>query len=895
MKKKLFVLNLLAIATTISLSGCSFLKDIINDVSGDESGDTSKLDDKTQTDEDKVITLKASFKTVQYEDRITSFQLNDRFIKPKILIEDVAGNIVYATEYAVFKDVDMSTVSPEGGTPVEYSIKYEYTDNNGGKRRGNIKNTYYISVKNRNDIHIDPTDSTIKTIEITDVCTHFMQGSEFIKPKVWSIDLDNSKVEITDLCLFEGNDTSSYGYKNVKIIYNDHSLEYEIIVHNKEEEALFPFYKNSFRLNLQTSLLVPGQSQTVFFIHYDSDGSKTEYGFGKETYIPDIVYSTSDDTIATINEDGIITAKSVGSVFIYAKKGSDSYRIKVDVEAKQLMSLEVQNMRSTYYSGYDVNVAGNFIATYQNGFQELVTPEFDLSKVNKDVPGEYDIDITYSINGVTKTLKETITIVDSSLVKVEKTELDYNIDDYDINSSVAVTGLPHKGTLKSLIIPIKFTDSDNYITNYSNVVSDINDVFFGDEDDITWRSVKTYYEEESHGQISFTGKVSDIYNAPKSSDNYLNNTTIGELKADVVEWYFENNPTEDRKSYDTNHDGFIDGLNLVYLYPDRSNLPANKREQYNEYWAMVRSQRLQVPNVNKPVSDRFFWSSYDFIYSDEDIALERTGKSNAHAGGDKIGVTARTFIHETGHMFGLNDYYSYSSDNYFAGHANMQTLNLMGHDPYSLLLYGWADPYIPEVDCRITIGDFQKTHDVILLTPQWNLDNSPYDEYFLLDLFVPDSGLNYYDAKVRKPVYRSSEENLDVTGVRIWHIDSRLATANDNYNTITTNPTIGGIVSQICDNSPALVNNDYLLQYDDFMELQLVRNKIGYDYKDATYVLKDEYFLSGDKFDMETFSSQFVNGNKMDSGLDLGWSVEIEGIYYDETNGYTADIILKKI
>jgi len=78
MKKKLFVLNLLAIATTISLSGCSFLSSIIDSgsettPSGNNEGNNNGGGQSSSTiDTYYVMPVKT-----RMENRITMYQVDD--------------------------------------------------------------------------------------------------------------------------------------------------------------------------------------------------------------------------------------------------------------------------------------------------------------------------------------------------------------------------------------------------------------------------------------------------------------------------------------------------------------------------------------------------------------------------------------------------------------------------------------------------------------------------------------------------------------------------------------------------------------------------------------------------------------------------------------------------
>ena len=916
MKKKL-LLGTIALLSTISLSGRSFLTDIISgsdSPSGSENGNNGGSKTPSSLDLD-VWNFKP--KKMVLKNKVTLYRIDDAFVFPDVFILDDDDNEYKVTKGITFSDkdredpnydetkyfdVDMSKTTGDDSITVYARYQCIYDKGNNTTAKYSFSHSYPIHINPRNDTHYDPiSDTTIKTLEVKDVYTSFNQGDEFVKPKVFAVKFDNSKTEITDSCIFQGYDMNEYGYQNVEVVYNDHTISYEIVIHNQEEENVFPFMVSgiNMRLSIQKKLFVSSQKGQLYFVSYEKDGSIINYGAGLGQTIENVTYASENSSIVSIDENGLFQAKAPGSVFLYAtvrdavSTAKYVYRAKIVVEEKVLTELKVNNYKYNYYSGHAVNFAGDIVAVYQNGYEELINPDIDLSEVDTDVPGQYNVVISYTVNGKTLSVTEEINILDSSLYVLNKTELKSGVTDYDRNLGFA--GTPSSGTIKSLVVPVKFTDSDKYITNYNYVREDIGKCFFGTNEDVGWRSVKTYYEEESAGLISYSGSVSEVYEDTHPSTYYYKGDAPFTLKDDIIDWYFTNHTEEDIKDYDSDHDGFIDSVNIIYLVPDATTSGVG-RDVAGNLWGMVKARNQHSPDVDHPACNRFMWVSYDFIYPTNEIALARTGKSNYSlpaysSGNSNVGnekLIARTFIHENAHMLGINDYYSYSEEVYFAGDLNMQTLNYMGHDPYSLMLYNWAKPYIPEITSTITIGDFQKTHDVILLTPSWNSIDSPFDEYFLLDLFVPDSGLNAFDATVKYPTNKA----FNTIGVRLWHVDARLATIASSYEDFVFDPTIKG-ARHITDNSYGEYDDEYLEKYDRFMELQLVRNVEGYDYRTSSSVLPEHYFQTGDTFSMSDFASQFVNGTKMDNGKDLGWTVRIDGIY-SSSEGYIADITVTK-
>ena len=133
--------------------------------------------------------------------------------------------------------------------------------------------------------------------------------------------------------------------------------------------------------------------------------------------------------------------------------------------------------------------------------------------------------------------------------------------DYDKNYLYDTSVTPSTGSAKILVIPVWFTDSNNFIAveNKDIIREDIRKSYFGANEETGWRSVKTYYEEESHGQLTIDGTVSEWYSESTSYNTYgpedaLSNTVSLVTKAS--KWYFDNHTTEKRRDYDADGDGY---------------------------------------------------------------------------------------------------------------------------------------------------------------------------------------------------------------------------------------------------------------------------------------------------------------------------------------------------
>ena len=396
---------------------------------------------------------------------------------------------------------------------------------------------------------------------------------------------------------------------------------------------------------------------------------------------------------------------------------------------------------------------------------------------------------------------------------VTKVDSTYTYKDYAKGTGY-MSICPNKGSSRLLIVPVWFTDSSNYILESKKEVirSDIETTYLGTESDTGWESVKTYYAKDSFNNVQIDGFVTSWYSCGKMSTYYYTdiNRTVS-LVNSAVSWYKSTYSVSDMKGFDKDSNGWIDGVMLIYAAPDYRSMNKDEDEAGN-MWAYCfwTNDGTNNPSVSNPVPNVFFWASYDFMYSSEKARIQ-TGKSN-YGGGDTnhCKLDAHTFIHEMGHVFGLEDYYSYGKNDEScpAGAFSMQDFNIGAHDPYSRIALGWVSPFVPTKTCTFTVGTIEESGEAVILAP--NYTGSPFDEYIILELYTP-TGLNQFDSTYsyndRYPLGPSR------VGVRVWHVDARLAVMEYKTNkwsfngTITTNPTIAdGSYTQVIEHATTNTN-----------------------------------------------------------------------------------------
>ncbi len=339
-----------------------------------------------------------------------------------------------------------------------------------------------------------------------------------------------------------------------------------------------------------------------------------------------------------------------------------------------------------------------------------------------------------------------------------------------------VNSAPENGKKQKLLVnPFRFqkdqSDSRDTIVADDALLQKITKAFTASDEELKQLSgseiysVKSFYEQSSYGKgafdvvvlpcwVDYTGTPSQFQSAAAASgggvtaSNYLktwynaeyNKANHGLLGAD---WQYT------WKDFDSDNDGFIDLVWNVYAYPQTEN-------DTSFWWAYV-TYTGDDANINNPNVQTLAFASTNFM----------TAKFN--------GYDTHTFIHETGHTYGVLDYYDYNNVWKPMGGVDYMDHNLGDHCAFTKFHYGWVNPWVIKEDmlkdgkvAEITLRTTTTSGDcLVLASPNYNM--TAFDEYMMVELMGPH-GLAERD-------YKSGYENtkgFTEDGIRITHVDNRM-------------------------------------------------------------------------------------------------------------------------
>jgi M6 family metalloprotease-like protein len=173
------------------------------------------------------------------------------------------------------------------------------------------------------------------------------------------------------------------------------------------------------------------------------------------------------------------------------------------------------------------------------------------------------------------------------------------------------------------------------------------------------------------------------------------------------------------------------------------------------YWNIYTDDDGYYYEYDGVSANDYLWASYAFMHEDEDGEFT-----------DKSALNTYTYIHEFGHVLGADDYY----DTAYNGGAPMDGCDIMDsmlgdHNAYSKFNYGWLTTsrlIVADSMVTVTLEDFSKNGDTIIIANNWNDKLGAYQEYFVL-VYYKNTGLN-----------EGAGGYFDDEGVVVYHVNATL-------------------------------------------------------------------------------------------------------------------------
>ena len=319
-------------------------------------------------------------------------------------------------------------------------------------------------------------------------------------------------------------------------------------------------------------------------------------------------------------------------------------------------------------------------------------------------------------------------------------------------------GCPTTGSPAVLVIPVEFSDAPASDYGYSTDV--IVDAFLGTGDDTDYFSVYEYYYLSSYGDLTLDITVIDEWFRPRYSSSYYANATlddgspIGEqIIMDEALAYLST--VMDLSAFDSDGNGIIDAVVLVNTLDVDSNSDFQWAFRSWNFYTDDEGYCYEYDGVS---ANDYLWASYQFLYetydADGDPLYEDSTARNTY-----------TFIHEFAHILGVDDYYDTTYESEPMEGCDVMDSMPGDHNAFTKFNLGWLTAsrlVVAEGSITLTLEDFSKNGDTILIANNWDEDLGAYQEYYVL-VYYTNNGLNAGDYG-----YFSRD------GVVVYHVNASL-------------------------------------------------------------------------------------------------------------------------
>ena len=326
-----------------------------------------------------------------------------------------------------------------------------------------------------------------------------------------------------------------------------------------------------------------------------------------------------------------------------------------------------------------------------------------------------------------------------------------HIDDYPRTkirftySSLYKGLLNPKGTDNIMVIPVYIQGGDPMDDEF---FANMDLRFKGDFDESYFYPISKYFQNASYGMLDMQFHVYPTYYYSDSLDVWKQ--FLWKNLLDVYA-YTINNYVSDPSEYDSNGDGYLDGVMIVTNEPSNLNRP-------NYTFRLERGDEKYHPS-------NALLGSYEAVHASE-LDPYSTNYTN------------NTVTHELSHAMGLEDYYDYYGMTSVTTYFDLMSGGIGDWNAFSKMAVGWIDPYVITPDTEkvtIKLRNSAEYPDAILIPcGEWN--GTPFDEYLLLDVFS-DRGNNSQPF----PFYYRYDGNEDDGGVRLMHVDARIARIDGSF------------------------------------------------------------------------------------------------------------------
>ena len=541
---------------------------------------------------------------------------------------------------------------------------------------------------------------------------------------------------------------------------------------------------------------------------------------------------------------------------------------------------------------------------------------------------------------------------DDNHFKVDRNTMEEYNTRYDIMKKGENIGgiCPSLGDVNILVVPVEFSDfpadeigkyyNGERTSNYPSVAKraneedwgtgrgrenakeDIRKAFFGNSEETSWHSVRSYYEESSYSRLHFSGFVADWFKVYLdestmewvSAYDWANGGSAAILARTIRSYYTDetirryrefkdeygnvmfNSGSEFLKYFDSNSDGYFDYIQLVYSAPFYAPYYDSKTDKYipinnDIFWTYCGrlAQNVEGDINNSIINTYGFTSYYNFMVGGHYVNDKWKAWTPTEISDGIALVDTHTINRELGTAMGLNVLYDLDYRYCGSGQIDMMDNAIGDHNSCHKAALGWVEPTFVTGPTEVKIRPFEDTGDCIFVPYRGYFKDKDKNrftihmEYLAIELYTPE-GLNFTDSERQfQGIYPLAPTQI---GIKVYHVDARLGLWNFNANkgwefsqfVDDVNYEHDPIMSQVRIASTNTASN----RVGDAWEISyLKRDPSSNEYLKPTEIRNSSLWQAGDTINWNVpFEPEFLMNEKGKNGyvIPFGYKMKIESI-----------------
>lgn len=325
--------------------------------------------------------------------------------------------------------------------------------------------------------------------------------------------------------------------------------------------------------------------------------------------------------------------------------------------------------------------------------------------------------------------------------------------------------MPADGDVDTVVAIVEFQDK-KFDPDFVNKLKDrmFRDQSESDAEDVAYPkdSLRAYYQRASFGKLNIDGEFIE-FNSEHDRDWYKPvGGNMDSVYQDVLDYWAEQ------------------------IIKDRPDTQESDLEYLNNYLSQFdKDGDLEIDGCYFCCAGgNTGWSSPWWAYRTDETTvtlgdyhfnkiIQMVDTLHQESGLDDLNTYIETFIHETGHQLGLDDYYSYDSSLDKLDSFAMMNNNTGEQDGFAKMLLGWIPKesvqFVTE-DATVELRPYAKNGDIAIILPKEEYEKYGIYSQFILAEYYKDEGNDHIrDLDVDWGVPTNIPD-----GIRFYHVYARL-------------------------------------------------------------------------------------------------------------------------